>query len=157
MELKILREGSLDGLFSSAVFISKAPGGSPKTFAEQSSTTSNSRETSSTNTLKLKIDDLLRVFSPSSFSKRGSYFKYRVSVRKFCKFVLEGLSGRVSSEAPSDVCMGQGSQILIGFGGVLGRALSDVCMGEGLQILIGFGGLSFSVSILRLKIYTYKS
>ena len=72
-----------------------------------------------------------------------------MSVRKFRGFVLEGLSGRVSSGVPSDMCMGHGSQILIRFGGASGRALSEVCMGEGLQILIGFGAVVFCV-ILRL-------
>ena len=40
----------------------------------------------------------------------------RVRVRRFLGFVLGGLSSRVSSELSSDVCMGQGSQILIRFG-----------------------------------------
>ena len=39
-----------------------------------------------------------------------------VRVRRFC-FVLGGLWGRVSSEVLSDVCMGEGSQSLIRFGG----------------------------------------
>ena len=38
-----------------------------------------------------------------------------VRVRRFFGFVLGGLSGRASS----DVCMGEGSQILIRFGGGL--------------------------------------
>ena len=38
-------------------------------------------------------------------------------VRRFFAFVSGELSGRVSSEASSDVCMGEGSQILIHFGG----------------------------------------
>ena len=41
----------------------------------------------------------------------------------------------MSSEVSSDVCMGEGSQILIRLGGGLSsRVSSDVCMGEGLQI-----------------------
>ena len=37
-----------------------------------------------------------------------------MKVRRFCGFVLGGLSGRVSSEVSSDVCMGEGSQICPG-------------------------------------------
>ena len=40
----------------------------------------------------------------------------RVRVRRFCGFVLGGLSGMVSSEVSSGVCMGEGSQVLIRFG-----------------------------------------
>ena len=54
----------------------------------------------------------------------------------------------MSSEVSFDVCMGEGSQILIRLGGracqarcrlmcVWVRASSDVCLGEGSQILIG--------------------
>ena len=44
-------------------------------------------------------------FSPNSFSYRGSYFKYSIGVRvrKFCGFILGGLSG-VGCEVSSDVC-----------------------------------------------------
>ena len=46
-----------------------------------------------------------------------------------------GLSGRVSSEVLSDVCMGEGSQIQGKLSGrVSSEVLSDVCMGEGSQI-----------------------
>ena len=49
---------------------------------------------------------------------RASYFKCAVKAKAdFFGSVLEGLSGRVSSEVSSDVCMGEGSQILIRFGG----------------------------------------
>ena len=47
-----------------------------------------------------------------------------VRVRRFCGFVLgEGLSGRVSSEVSSHVC-------------VLSEVSSDVCMGDGSQLFL---------------------
>ena len=65
-----------------------------------------------------------------------------VSVRRFCGFVLGGLSGRVSFEVSFGVCLGEGSQIQ---GGLSGRVSSEVssdtvCVCEGLQIVwIRFG------------------
>ena len=44
-------------------------------------------------------------------------------VRRFFGFVLGGLSGRASS----DVCMGEGSQILIRFGGGCGAGCRPRC------------------------------
>ena len=44
-----------------------------------------------------------------------------------------GLSGRVSSDVSSDVCMGEGSRLS---GRVSSEVLSEVCMGEGSQILL---------------------
>ena len=64
-----------------------------------------------------------------------------MSVRRFCGFVLGGLSGRVSFEVSFDVCLGEGSQIQGGLSGrVSSEVSSDMCMGEGLQIVwIRFG------------------
>ena len=44
-------------------------------------------------------------------------------VRRFCGFVLGGLSGRVLSKVSSDVCIGEGSQIMICFGGAVGQGV----------------------------------
>ena len=38
--------------------------------------------------------------------------------------------------------------------GASGRALSEVCMGEGLQILIGFGAVVFCVILRLISILT---
>ena len=55
--------------------------------------------------------------SRKSFSYRGCYFKSRVRVRRFFGFVLGGCLGGLSGKVLSDVCMGEGSEILIRFGG----------------------------------------
>ena len=58
-----------------------------------------------------------------------------MKVPRFCGFVLGGLSGRVSSEVLSRVCMGEGWQIQGGPSGrVSSKVSSGVCMDEGLQI-----------------------
>ena len=46
-------------------------------------------------------------------------------VRRFFAFVSGELSGRVSSEVSFDVCMGEGSQILIHFGGLAPRFVKE--------------------------------
>ena len=52
------------------------------------------------------------------FCYRGSYFKYRGEDSQiFWIRFGGGLPGRVSSEVTPDVCMGEGSQILICLGG----------------------------------------
>ena len=53
-------------------------------------------------------------FSPNSFSYTVGVLTSSVGVRvrRFCRFVSGGgLSGRLSSEVSSDMCMGEGSQI----------------------------------------------
>ena len=43
---------------------------------------------------KLSVGKVLFSFFPNSFSYRGSYFKYRVRVRRFCGFVWGGAVGQ---------------------------------------------------------------
>ena len=106
--------------------------------------------------LPLPVEALLEVstqsFSPNSFSYKVLTSSIGVRVRRFFGFVLGRLSGRVSSEVPSDVCMGAGSQIEGGLSGLRCRLMCvwvrsrgwlsgcvwvrvrrsrEVCMGEG--------------------------
>ena len=84
-------------------------------------------------------------FSPNSCSYRGSYFKYSCKGSQTFWIRFGGAVGQGVVLGPRCrlMCVWVFSDFdsVLGGGGV-GQVLSDVCVGEGSQILIRFGGLA---------------
>ena len=83
-------------------------------------------------------------FSPNSCSERGSYFKYRGKGSQTFWIRFGGAVGQGVVLGPRcrQMCVWVFSDSDSFWGGGVWQVLSDVCMGEGSQILIRFRGLA---------------